>query len=515
MTYFHAQLPIWLVVPMGSWLIAWHSSLQHELLHGHPTRWQSANRAIGFVPLSLWLPYDVYRSSHLVHHHDETLTNPLLDPESYYWAPKRWSELGPVARLIVCVQTTLIGRLTLGPAWNAECLIKRELASARANVRSACVTWGTHLVGCALILTWVVGVSAISPWFYLFGFLYPGISLSLVRSFAEHRASQAVPERTAIVENARILGLLFLFNNLHVVHHEHPHLPWYRIPGWYQKHRETLIERNGVVVYDTYFDVMRRFLFKPHDDPVHARNCEAAPRCRSDRGSSPFESITRLHRAWCNPGLIMGQACGCPVMKQLINRARIVATPIYTSRGCETFRHSSLFIVNANAEFGTLSDLRGRVCAVNGFDSNTGMNLLRAAIAPLAESKPFFHSVVVTGSHLASVEMIANRGADVAAIDCVSLAHLQRFESTLTARVRQIGQSTLVPAPPFITTWKAEDRTLTVLRRALDDVTADPKLASVRTALTIGGFEYVAEADYEITLRIEQEAAAVGYPKLC
>jgi hypothetical protein len=60
MTYFHAHLPIWLVVPMGSWLIAWHSSLQHELLHGHPTRWQSANRAIGFFPLSLWLPYVVY-----------------------------------------------------------------------------------------------------------------------------------------------------------------------------------------------------------------------------------------------------------------------------------------------------------------------------------------------------------------------------------------------------------------------------------------------------------------------
>jgi fatty acid desaturase len=268
-TYFHAQLPIWLVVPIGSWLIAWHSSLQHELLHGHPTRWQSANWAIGFVPLSLWLPYDVYRSSHLAHHQDETLTNPLLDPESYYWASKRWSELGPVARLIVRVQTTLIGRLTLGPAWNVGCLIKRELASGRANVRSACVTWGTHLVGCALILTWVVGVCAMSPWFYLFGFLYPGISLSLIRSFAEHRASQAVPERTAIVENARILGLLFLFNNLHVIHHEQPHLPWYRIPGWYQKHRETLIARSGAVVYDTYFDVMRRFLFKPHDDPVH------------------------------------------------------------------------------------------------------------------------------------------------------------------------------------------------------------------------------------------------------
>ncbi len=269
LTFFHAHLPIWLVVPTGSWLIAWHSSLQHELLHGHPTRWQGANRAIGFIPLSLWLPYDVYRSSHLAHHHDETLTNPLLDPESYYWAPKRWSELGPVARLIVRIQTTLIGRLTLGPTWNAGCLIMRELASARANVRYALVTWGTHLVGCAMILTWIVGVCQMSPWFYLFGILYPGISLSLIRSFAEHRANKVVTERTAIVENARILGPLFLFNNLHVVHHEHPHLPWYRIPGWYQKHRETLIARNGGVVYDTYFDVMRRFLFTPHDDPVH------------------------------------------------------------------------------------------------------------------------------------------------------------------------------------------------------------------------------------------------------
>lgn len=218
--------------------------------------------------------------------------------------------------------------------------------------------------------------------------------------------------------------------------------------------------------------------------------------------------------AWRNPGLIMGQACGYPLMQQLRNRARIVATPFYTSRGCESFQHSSIFIVNANAEFGTLSDLRGGVCAVNGFDSNTGTNLLRAAIAPLAESKPFFHSVVVTGSHLASIETIANGGADVAAIDCVSLAHLRRFESTLTACVRQIGQSMLVPAPPFITGWKTDDGTLAVLRRALDDVAADPKLASVRAALSIGGFKYVAEADYEIALRIEQEAAAVGYPKL-
>lgn len=138
-TYFHSNLPIWLVAPLGAWLVAWHSSLQHELLHGHPTPWQGVNRAIGLIPLSLWLPYDVYSASHLAHHQDETLTNPQYDPESYYWRQKEWSELGPLARFVVRLQTTLMGRLTLGPAWATASLFIRELKAARANPRSSIV----------------------------------------------------------------------------------------------------------------------------------------------------------------------------------------------------------------------------------------------------------------------------------------------------------------------------------------------------------------------------------------
>jgi fatty acid desaturase len=93
--------------------------------------------------------------------------------------------------------------------------------------------------------------------------------LSLVRSFGEHRAARTTSQQTAIVENAPILGLLFLFNNLHVVHHERPDLPRYRIPGWYRRHREALIAANGGRVYDGYFEIVRQYLFAPHDDPVH------------------------------------------------------------------------------------------------------------------------------------------------------------------------------------------------------------------------------------------------------
>lgn len=268
-TFYHFLFPTWFVVATGAWLVAWHSSLQHEILHGHPTPWQGLNTSLAFPPLSLWLPYHVYRASHLDHHRAETLTDPSNDPESYYWTRQAWFELSPIGKALVQLQTTLIGRLVIGPAWNAGRLIARELAVVRSDPRGAVLNWGPHLVGCAVILTWVVGVCKINPWFYLFGIVYPGTSLSLVRSFAEHRAATSDGERTATVENARILGILFLFNNLHVVHHCRPDLPWYKIPAWYEEHRKGLISSEAARVYQGYFEIARRYLLRSFDDPIH------------------------------------------------------------------------------------------------------------------------------------------------------------------------------------------------------------------------------------------------------
>ncbi|ACK51747.1 putative ABC phosphate/phosphonate transporter, periplasmic ligand binding protein [Methylocella silvestris BL2] len=228
-------------------------------------------------------------------------------------------------------------------------------------------------------------------------------------------------------------------------------------------------------------------------------------------------SLTRSEdyaATWRDPRLLLGQACGYPLMKRFRNAARIVATPLYTSPGCESWSHCSVFITNAKAGRPTLDALRGSVCAVNGFDSNTGMNLLRAAIAPLAGKRAFFHSVVVTGSHLASLEAVADGRADLAAIDCVSFAHFQHFEPALARRVTQIGRSTRTAAPPFITARETDDAVVEILRGALNDVAADPELDSVRAALVIGGFEVLSEADYEFALRIEKDAATEGYPDL-
>lgn len=46
------------------WFTARYMSLQHELIHGHPTRLVWFNQLLGTLPLAVWYPYGVYRDSH-------------------------------------------------------------------------------------------------------------------------------------------------------------------------------------------------------------------------------------------------------------------------------------------------------------------------------------------------------------------------------------------------------------------------------------------------------------------
>jgi fatty acid desaturase len=268
-TYCHDRLPLWALTPIAAWTVAWHMSLQHEIIHGHPTSWRFINSLIGAWPLALWLPFEDYRHTHLTHHNDERLTDPLDDPESYYWRQEDWKALGPTGRLLVRVQSTLLGRMAIGPAWSCFMLWKREITRLARFERRAMHDVVLHLAELAVVLFWVVGVCKMPILEYVLCFAYAGTALALVRSFAEHRAESQVERRTAIVERSWLLGPLFLFNNLHVAHHMRPAMPWYKLSGWYVANRAALIERNGGLLYVTYFDILRRYFLRPHHQTLH------------------------------------------------------------------------------------------------------------------------------------------------------------------------------------------------------------------------------------------------------
>ncbi len=269
LTLFHEAIPLWLWLPLAAWTAAWWGSAQHEALHGHPTRSRALNTALATPPFWLWLPFESYRTSHLVHHCDERLTDPLDDPESRYWTRDGWRELGPLGRRLVDLQSTLLGRLLIGPLWSIGHFWLQEWRRIAGGDREALRVWVWHLVWVAVLLAFVVFVCGLPVWRYCLGFVYCGTALALVRSFAEHKARDSIEQRTAIVEKAPILGLLFLYNNLHVVHHRWPTLPWYRIPQVYRDHRDAVLESNAGLVYRGYADVFRRFFLRRHDTAVH------------------------------------------------------------------------------------------------------------------------------------------------------------------------------------------------------------------------------------------------------
>ncbi len=271
LTWFHASLPAWLLWPLGAWFVCWHSSLQHEVLHGHPTRWRGFNRFLAYWPLALWLPYERYRMAHLIHHHDERLTDPLDDPESRYWTNHHWQALGRLGQALVRAQGTLLGRLTIGPFWAITQFFWSDARAILAGDKAIGKAWLWHLPGLALTLLWIKAVCGMSLVTYVFAIAIPGTSLMLIRSFAEHLAESEVARRTAIVENSWFFGVLFLFNNLHAAHHQQPTLAWYRLPGWYKAHRAALIAANGGLLYRGYAGLFRRFFLRPYEQPLHPR----------------------------------------------------------------------------------------------------------------------------------------------------------------------------------------------------------------------------------------------------
>jgi fatty acid desaturase len=268
-TFAYGRWPLWVVAPVGAILLTLHSSLQHEILHGHPTRWPALNRLLAIVPLSLWLPYERYRQTHLVHHVDERITDPLDDPESFYWTPEDWARLQPLTRALLRAQQTLAGRVVIGSFWRIGKFLRGEAIALWRNEDRLRAVWLEHLVWCVPVVVWVKVVCGMPLWLYIVALVLPGNGVLLIRSFVEHRAQPHVCARIALVERSWILGPLFLFNNLHSLHHEAPMIPWYEYNARYRRERGRLIAENGGLVYGTYFEVARRYLFKSHDVLEH------------------------------------------------------------------------------------------------------------------------------------------------------------------------------------------------------------------------------------------------------
>ncbi|MGR3492527.1 MAG: fatty acid desaturase [Shimia sp.] len=257
----------WLAIPALAFSIALHASLQHEAIHGHPFRDARLNTALMGVPLTLTVPYVRFRDTHLAHHRDARLTDPFDDPESNYLDPGDWSALGRWRKTVLEWNNTLAGRVLIGPAVGNAMWLRDEMARAMAGDRDVARAWALHLPVVAVVL-WLVTLTPLPLWAF-FAAVYGAQALLKIRTFLEHQAHEHTAGRSVIVEDRGLLALLFLNNNLHVVHHMHPSVPWYRLPRLFRANRDRYLGRNGGYYFASYAEVFRRYWRRAKDPVAH------------------------------------------------------------------------------------------------------------------------------------------------------------------------------------------------------------------------------------------------------
>jgi ABC-type phosphate/phosphonate transport system substrate-binding protein len=242
-----------------------------------------------------------------------------------------------------------------------------------------------------------------------------------------------------------------------------------------------------------------------------------ADRLRDSGVAAVPRQLTRglTHREiWAHPGLLFGQACEYPLSKSFREHLRIVATPGCCAPGCADGSYRSAIVVRADEAADALDDLRNRRCVVNEPDSNSGMNLFRAALAPVAGGARFFQSVQFSGAHSRSMELVAAGEADVTAIDCVTFAYISRLQPHLASRLRVVDWTPAGPCLPYVTSRLMSEATLEALRTAIADVFAERALAPTRDALLLENIDLSPDTSFDRVQQLELEAELWRYPVL-
>lgn len=265
--FLYPAYPILALLLMGV-AVALHSSLQHEVLHGHPTRSARLNEALVFAPLGVFYPYRSYKRTHLQHHADERLTDPFDDPESHYRAMTDWQAMPALIKRLLAWNNTLIGRMLIGPPLMVVGFTASEWRKIMKGDRKVVVAWLLHLAGLIPTMLVVHQLFGIRLWLYVGVSAYLGVSIIAIRSYCEHQWSEQPDGRTIIVENS-FLAPLFLYNNLHFVHHKLPTAAWYTLPSLYRARRAEWQRMNEGYVFANYLAVFRAFAFRAKEPVVH------------------------------------------------------------------------------------------------------------------------------------------------------------------------------------------------------------------------------------------------------
>ena len=176
-------------------------------------------------------------------------------------------------------------------------------------------------------------------------------------------------------------------------------------------------------------------------------------------GPDDLDRVTDPHETWENKGLVLSQTCGLPYRSALHDKVCLVGTPDYGVRGCPPGYYKSYVVARRDDPRRTLEDFRSGRLARNDLRSQSGWAAIEGHLAENGFDFSFVGQTLDTGSHAQSARAVADREADLAALDAVTWTLLKR-EAPFTRQLRVLLSTRPTPGLPLITARERDPQPL-------------------------------------------------------
>jgi phosphonate transport system substrate-binding protein len=210
-------------------------------------------------------------------------------------------------------------------------------------------------------------------------------------------------------------------------------------------------------------------------------------------GADPFASDRADVAFACAPSYPLLKRSGSPVV--LLPAAPVFADPRAEGRPV----YFSDVMVRAGHRARRFEELAGAVWSYNDRLSRSGWQRMLERLGEIGHAggpETFFSALVESGSHLRSLELLAEGRADAAAIDSNTVWLARRHEPSISRKLRAIESWGPMPIQPVLLRGGLERELRDRLARALLDLHLEPGLAREMKEFGLRRFAPVDEASY-------------------
>ncbi len=199
-------------------------------------------------------------------------------------------------------------------------------------------------------------------------------------------------------------------------------------------------------------------------------------------------------------GVDVGFICGLPYVRladEPANTVELLAAPVLEG---ERYRQKPVYfsdvIVRSDSPYTSFDDLGGCTWAYNEPGSHSGYNLVCSSLLERGKTLHYFGTMIKTGSHQRSLQLVLEGRADATAIDSHVLDVVLAQNKDLALQLRVVTMLGPSSIPPVVVARSLDPDLKCRMQQALLTMHDDPDMARALHEGRIDHFVAVTDANY-------------------